>query len=182
MPNADAELPDLAIFGYGSLICPASISRTLGRDVSPCELAVTRLHGYRRTWDLVDVVVDADNQPQRLVFLNLQPDPSASTIGVCFPVTPQELTRFDQRERNYDRVDVTDQIEPNVARSVLTYVGRPEHLVQGDDALVATSYEATLEEGLRYWGPQFEHEFLRSTEPHQFPPLQGPYRFATPAP
>jgi hypothetical protein len=46
-----------------------------------------------------------------VAFIDIEPDPSSVVNGVVLPVTPAELELLDRRERNYDRVDVSGQIE-----------------------------------------------------------------------
>ena len=63
-------------------------------------------------------------QPARVfvAFLDLFDDPAASTHGVCVAVDDAQLPVIDQRERNYDRIDVTDRVTP-VRGTVWAYVG-----------------------------------------------------------
>jgi hypothetical protein len=100
------------IFGYGSLV--AALERG----------HVATLRAHRRVWGVAmdngrdlpgykSYRLRADgSRPQVFVaFLDIEPDPAATVIGVCTPVADGELAGLDDRERNYDRVDVTDAID-----------------------------------------------------------------------
>jgi hypothetical protein len=105
--NASAQF----VFGYGSLAA----------EHDGCPVAVLR--GWRRRWGVaMDNRVDepgyksyrlrADgSRPAAFVcFLDIEPDPSAVVTGVCMPVDEPGLHELDDRERNYDRVDVSAQV------------------------------------------------------------------------
>ncbi len=169
----------IAVYGYGSLIHPGSIARTLGREVPPGHLSVCRLQGFGRTWNLTDAVIDSWKRRQSAVFLNLRESADGPLIGVQFPLDEGELEVMDLRERNYRRIDVTDRVEPRVSEKLFTYIGKAEHLVAGKGSVVMDRYENIIEEGLRYWGEDFREEFSRSTPAHGFPTVEGEYRFAT---
>lgn len=133
---------DTWVFGYGSLVSPASLARTIGRLVDPGDVAVTQLTGYGRRWNYgaAQVVGDwtADGNEVVggvMVALGLEPSPGESCNGVAVRATEDDLRRLDRRERNYDRTDVTDLVrfdepvegvavaQPGAAR-VVTYVPR----------------------------------------------------------
>lgn len=178
MENVAAVEQRAAIFGYGSLINPKSIAKTLGRTLAGGELFPCRLVGYRRVWDVVDEILDPNAARKRAVFLNLRPDPSASVLGVGFYLSAAELRALDVRERNYDRVDVSGHLQPSVPAAAFTYVAKAEHLVADQEVCVLTRYEAIIEEGLEHWGPDFARAFRETTSPHGFPRFEGAYTFA----
>jgi gamma-glutamylcyclotransferase (GGCT)/AIG2-like uncharacterized protein YtfP len=60
-----------------------------------------------------------------VAFLDIEPDPDAVVAGVCLPVDAAALAALDERERNYERVDVTGAIGPQAAR-VWAYTGRAD--------------------------------------------------------
>ncbi len=112
------------VFGYGSLAaehvrCPA-----------------TRLRGWRRVWGVaMDNRVDVPgyksyrlrsdgSRPDVLVaFIDIEPDPASVVTGVCMPVDEPELRALDRRERNYDRLEVTDAIAGTAPGLVWAYRG-----------------------------------------------------------
>ncbi len=115
------------VFGYGSLAgehlrCP-----------------VARLGGWRRVWGVamdnrIDVPgyksyrmrSDGTRPAVFVAFLDIEPDPSAAVTGVSMPVAAQDLDALDRRERNYDRIDVTDAIAPSPDGRVWAYRGSEE--------------------------------------------------------
>ena len=99
------------VFGYGSLVLDGSG-------------ALETLPGHGRVWGVATdnirsipgykmYLLRADgSRPQVYVaFVDIEPDPAASVRGLVRPVTEPELEELDMRERNYDRVDVTDLID-----------------------------------------------------------------------
>jgi gamma-glutamylcyclotransferase (GGCT)/AIG2-like uncharacterized protein YtfP len=117
------------VFGYGSLLERAC------RE----ERSVYELEGYRRTWNIAmdnsrtipgykHYVDDAtgDRQHWFVTFLNIVPDDQARVNGVLFQVDASLLERLDDRERNYERVDVSDRFRERVGGEVWAYVGRQD--------------------------------------------------------
>jgi hypothetical protein len=113
------------VFGYGSLAADLAGGH------------VADLRGHRRVWGVamdnrVDVPgykcyrlrSDGSRPPVCVAFLDVVADAGAATRGVCVPVAEGELPAIDRRERNYDRVDVTEAVA--AARgTVWAYVGTP---------------------------------------------------------
>ena len=58
-----------------------------------------------------------------VAFLDIEPADGAWVDGVCLPVDAAALERLDDRERNYERVDVSASVEPARGRT-WAYVGR----------------------------------------------------------
>ena len=111
------------VFGYGSLVRRP--------DGLPCHLL-----GHRRAWNVAmdnrrtipgyKYYVDPDTgerPPVRVTFLNLYPAAEGRVNGVAFPVTADALDALDRRERNYDRIDVTELIDADLGATVWTYLG-----------------------------------------------------------
>jgi len=164
------ELPSSHwVFGYGSLVDPRSLGRTLGR---PVELHVdfleAELEGWGRRWNYgVGHVTGAWRTADGrmvvdgvIVALGLVPSAGERTNGIIARVSATELAALDLRERDYDRIDVTDQVtvagrggapaSPGVpARErIVTYVPRPSAIDR---------YESARDAGLAgirdtYWG------------------------------
>lgn len=123
------------IFGYGSLVSPASMATTIGRQVAPNDMAVAHLDGYGRRWNYGSMHLRGDwhhegvDVTQGLVVsLGLAVATDESCNGVIVRVTADELARLDWRERDYERTDVTDHVRTETGvrvRQVMTYVPRP---------------------------------------------------------
>ncbi len=116
--------PTARVFGYASLVLDAGGA---GRPA--------RLPGYRRVWGVATDNVHSIpgykmylRRPQGtrpavyVAFVDLEPHEGSAVNGLLRPVSPGELERLDRRERNYDRVEVTGQIEGCDGR-VFTYIG-----------------------------------------------------------
>jgi cation transport regulator ChaC len=147
------------VFGYGSLVSPASAAATLGHDL--VGYAPARLAGMRRAWV---VGSDATSHPERAflradgsvftgvtVVLGLVPDPVTGCGGAVFAVDAADLTLLDLRERNYRRVDVTGRVTgPGhpPPHTVWAYVPRQRavaRLRSGRELRVRAQYVAVVE-------------------------------------
>jgi len=112
------------VFGYGSLAAAP--------DGVACALL-----GWQRVWGVamdnsVDlpgykhyVLREDGSRPGVFVaFLDIVPCPCARTNGTCLPVDAALLRALDERERNYERVDVTAACSPVVPGAVVwAYAG-----------------------------------------------------------
>lgn len=131
MTNDTPPRPAALIFGYGSLLDPRSIARTLpafpghGHPLLPA-----LLDGWKRTWTAVlpnwsqDSPPGAD-RPDSIAYMNVEPEPGAIATGVVFPVTPGEFDALRARESIYTPVDVTDRIRYPAARPARDWNGLP---------------------------------------------------------
>jgi gamma-glutamylcyclotransferase (GGCT)/AIG2-like uncharacterized protein YtfP len=123
------------VFGYGSLAAlPDAVAAS--RRPAP-EGFVCDLRGHRRQWgvamdnrrDLPGYKHYTDGRGERppvfVCFLDVIGDapPSATVNGLCVPVDSARLAALDDRERNYERHDVSALVDAGGAR-VWTYVGR----------------------------------------------------------
>lgn len=125
------------VFGYGSLVSPASAGRTIGREfVLGVDAAIATLPGHRRRWNYGSLTQrgtwhhDGAAVHGVVVALGLEAAPDASCGGVILRVDGAELARLDRREVDYDRTDVTAivRVSPDGPRPdgpVVTYVPRP---------------------------------------------------------
>jgi hypothetical protein len=114
--------PAQYVFGYGSL---AAQRHTEG--------FVAELAGYARGWgvamdntrDLPGYKWYADGGGRRpavfVAFLDIAACQGGAVNGLCLPVTAGELPALDARERNYDRIDISERIGSGVR--VWAYVG-----------------------------------------------------------
>jgi cation transport regulator ChaC len=159
----------LAVFGYASLVSPQSAAQTLGRPV-PAAIPA-RLEGWARGWTLGREQARAEKTFARPDGrLNLDPDAGAPPPnGVLIELTEAELDRLDVREIRYSRVDVTDAIraEGSAFDRVIAYVARPEHHhpTPPDDAIVISTYPATIEAAFDRLGPGQLDLFRSTTAP-----------------
>jgi hypothetical protein len=157
------------VFGYGSLVaehlrCP-----------------VARLRGWRRVWGVamdnrIDLAgyksyrlrADASRPAVFVAFLDIEPDPSGAVTGVCMPVGERDLRELDDRERNYDRIDVTSQLEGRPLGRVWAYRGsnagrtRLREGLAGGQAVVSRAYLAAAVAGVRTIAPGEVADLQRS--------------------
>ncbi len=114
------------VFGYGSLVLDGAG-------------AVETLPGHRRVWGVATDNVrhipgykkylsreDGSRPEIYVAFVDIEPDPGSVVRGLVRPLADGELEGLDARERNYDRIDVTDLIETDFGGPVWTYRGSPE--------------------------------------------------------
>ena len=86
--------------------------------------------------------------------MDIEPDPGSTVLGLVRPVSEAELRDLDARERNYDRIDVTDLIEGDYDGPVWSYRGSAEgrgRLRQGraeGRAVISNDYLAKVRLGL----------------------------------
>ena len=122
------------IFGYGSLVSPASMATTIGRTPAPADVAVAHLDGYGRRWNYGSLHLRGDWHHDGVavtqglvVSLGLVAADAEICNGVVVRITDDELAMLDWRERDYERTDVTDLIRLDGDRRVervMTYVPR----------------------------------------------------------
>lgn len=126
------------VFGYGSLVSPSSLGGTLGRTPRRgVDFIAAECDGWERRWNygmevqpgtLVGGEVD---RVDTLVALGITEVEGACMNGIITIVHADELPGLDARERNYDRVDVTDAVrlledapDALVIDTIVTYVPR----------------------------------------------------------
>ena len=147
------------VFGYGSLVSPASFGHTLGRTLTVGrDFHEAEVAGYGRRWNYgvrsaTGETTDSDGTVREwtIVVLGVVESADETVNGVVAWVGDDEIEALDRRERNYDRVDVTHlaAVRHGVSLSgpIETYVPRPEPLQRYRDAYAAGT--AAIEE--RYW-------------------------------
>lgn len=100
------------IFGYGSLICSDSRSRTgVSGPAFPIEV-----EGIARRWSL-----HSPDWPATAVSAHLSQESSCN--GVFFEVDNINLERFDAREAGYDRIEIPWQKVTNLTEDPLPETG-----------------------------------------------------------
>ncbi|MFN3257705.1 MAG: gamma-glutamylcyclotransferase family protein [Ilumatobacter sp.] len=145
------------VFGYGSLVSPASMATTIGRPVAAPDVRIADLAGFGRRWNYGSMHLrgswshaGVDIVDGLVVSLGLAAADTESCNGVIVRVDGDELAALDWRERDYERTDVSDRIRvldgEAMSEPVVTYVPRPsaiERYERGRDegrAAVRRSY------------------------------------------
>jgi hypothetical protein len=121
-----------AVFGYGSLIAPATIAELVGRPATAGrDYARARLTGWSRTWNVCtdntadgpvvyEDPVDGTRPPIQVLFLTIEPGPEIEGVLIFMP--DDGLPALDAREGNYRRITVdVDGFGP-----AWTYVAKSE--------------------------------------------------------
>jgi gamma-glutamylcyclotransferase (GGCT)/AIG2-like uncharacterized protein YtfP len=140
------------VFGYGSL----AAALEAGGEVA-------HLRGHRRTWtvamdnsrDLPGYKYYVDERTGArpavfVTFLDLVPDEATTVNGVVFPADEAALATLDDRERNYERREITDAIATRTTGTVWAYFGsvagreRYERGRSEGSAVVSRAYAALV--------------------------------------
>jgi len=178
------------IFGFGSLVSPQSLASTIRRSVALGDgMFVAELSGYQRAWNYGSAVLRGDWSRADgssvvgglVVSLGLVADAGESINGVVFSVNDDELAELDWRERDYNRVDVSDKVTlvpptdtGELDGPIAVYVPRPvavnRYETHRDDgtAGVRRSYWDLVDAAFAALGPD-HHEWYRRTPPPDVP-------------
>ncbi len=177
------------IFGYGSLVAIESLRVFLGREkMIPGDYQFCRLRDYQRTWNIarenkIDapgykyyIEADSEVRPDIYVtFLNVRPDPGTSIAGLLFGVTAAELKLVDQRERNYQRVEVRNHLDLKLTNPVWLYIGLPEaeqrfqRGQQTNTAVISKVYYELVHDAFLAQGPDAAADYLATTDDPKVP-------------
>jgi hypothetical protein len=154
------------VFAYGSL---ATGAITGGRRDAGF---TAELHGMRRRWGVamdnrIDLpgykcyLLDDGRRPALSVcFLDIddEPAPRALVNGVCLPVAEEGLAVLDRRERNYERIEVSERIGAGHGLRIWAYRGsaagraRFQAAVHGGTAVIQGAYLRAVRAGFRALG------------------------------
>jgi len=174
------------IFGYGSLVSPRNLARFLAkRNLKPREVQQGRISGFRRVWNVAmdntrDLpgykfyrdAVTGERPECYVTFLNIEPcGPEDSVNGVAFEIPHEVLSHFDRRERNYERIDVTQAFVPAVDGRVWAYMASDDGLeryrrgLAAGRAVVDTQYYKEVDQAFRDLGSEAYERYVASTLP-----------------
>lgn len=169
------------VFGYGSLVAPSSVARTIGRPVVRADgFVAARLHGFGRRWNYGSLRQRADwHGPHGfveqgvVVSLGLESSRDEVCNGAVVRVTDEELALLDWRESDYERTDVTELVVVDDDRvsidRIVTYVPRPsavDRYRSARDELRAAirhSYVGLVDDAFAALGGEHVDEFRRGT-------------------
>lgn len=171
----------LAVFGYASLVSPASAAQSLGRAVEPAALA--RLQGWRRRWTTYRDNLAAEKTfaledgtlPPFVLGLNIERDPGCDGAnGTLVEITEAEADRLDLRELRYARIDVTADVRVEDGQGfdrVIAYAAKPIHHAPEPPtgAIMIAPYLATVREAFAALGHGELERFEATTDP---PPVE----------
>jgi len=121
------------IFGYGSLVNPKSLQKTLpGKSIAK-HISII---GYRR---IFNVPVFG------YLYLNIKPEPNTKLDGVLVSVSDEELIKLKKREKGYSCIDITNALSENTECPVYTFIA-PEQ--KYPDMKILQSYINTCLAGI----------------------------------
>ena len=103
------------VFGYGSLMNPHSLARTLP---TKRHAHTATLSGYKRK---VNAPVGD------YLYMNIVESDDAVIEGVLIEVSKEELTKLEEREVGYDRYDVTNRLNISVNGRVFAFIAPDQH-------------------------------------------------------
>jgi cation transport regulator ChaC len=101
---------ELYIFGYGSLMNPMSLARTLPREHT---FLPATLPGYKRRMNL---------PYEDYLYLNIVPHDESAVDGLLIPIAEHELELLRERERGYECVDITNELAEPIEGTALTFI------------------------------------------------------------
>lgn len=178
------------VFAYGSLINEESAKMAKEDQRIPFQQIEAYLNGYKRNWSSIENIYSEKNKSKiTAAFLNIVPDNVTSVNGIIFPVNSKELENLKVRERNYQMIDVTDNIritsnsiQPTSGTfRVYTFIDKTNEISNHSKKIVVLSnYVNKVRGGCEKFGIDFCNEFEKTTEPHNFPLLEGSYYFLNP--
>lgn len=171
------------VFGYGSLVSPDDVFRTLGRRVEL--IYPVQLNGWIRDWS---VVINSTLSPRGtgmeingaassyIAVLNVRRpavhERPTHPNGVLFAVTDEDLRKLDARETHYERLDVTADVVNESTGIVYTYSGLPDclHLKPTDGQVVIPGlYQELVAGGFAALGPDMHETYLQTTHRSDLP-------------
>lgn len=198
------------VFGYGSLVAPHSVAQTIGRTPDRTDgWASARLGGYGRRWNYGSLrqraswsdgsgVVDGGV----VVSLGIAAAGDESVNGAVVRVAHHELERLDERESDYDRIDVTEvvsidvrignrienRIDGRIDGTVWTYLPRPSAIARYEEAraerraAVRRGYVELVRRAFGELGPDELDVYLASTPTPDVPVVDFEAHWLEPAP
>jgi hypothetical protein len=135
----------LYVFGYGSLMNPESLGRTLRE---PKKVVRGSVRGYARKFN---------KRGRQYLYLTIVPSEEVVVSGVLIPVSRKELSLLKRRESGYDCVDVTKDLVEQVDGVVYAFMA-PDN--QYPHMKISRTYIDTCLGGL---DPSEHEEWLNSS-------------------
>jgi len=174
----------IGIFGYGSLMSIDSAQKVLKRKLKLSDLVPAILQNYSRAWNLKETVFfEAINSIATGVFLNIQPDLASSLNGLIINISEDELNSLRIREKNYDCVDITLQVENHEGYTqIYTFIAKKEFIltVQDVNVFIPKKYTAMVENACSMISNDFLNVYRQTTFKSAVPLIDGNYSFVDP--
>ncbi|MGD1920057.1 MAG: gamma-glutamylcyclotransferase family protein [Pleurocapsa sp.] len=176
------------VFGYGSLVNVKNLEQYLKRQLKQNnDYTICSLYNFQRCWNVaMDNKVDLPEYKYYrdrftnkringfVTFLNIRPYSDRIISGILFRVSHKELRKLDLRERNYQRIDITNQLNIQV-QNAWVYIGSQEAkqryqkgLSQGK-AVIAQDYYNSVENAYRSLGEKQWANYIATTDKPSLP-------------
>ena len=182
---------DNFVFGYGSLMNLDKLQEYLGRDLTfGLDFKICGLRNFRRCWNVAMdnclnlpnykyyINVETGNRPESFItFINIRPNQGKAVGGILFRVSHQELKKLDRRERNYQRIDITNKIEEKVEGKAWVYIGlkeaeqRYEQGLKQNKGVIVQDYIDSIHYGYGLWGQEIWFNYVATTDKPRVPIL-----------
>lgn len=175
------------VFAYGSLVAEHVLGPPEGSTARAAPVW-GELVGWARRWNVAmenlapesDDKFFAEEETGRRpdvfgVWLNVDRAPGVRCNGLALPVDEEALRALDRRERNYARIEVTDDFRPGLGHPVWTFTGRAaarERFRRGHAAgraFVSGRYRERVEAGFAAGGEEVLRAYRASTETPRCP-------------
>ena len=167
------NVPCNFIFGFGSIINDESRKSTVPEAGDAFPVRIAKEFGYRRVWNF-------QSPSAKLTALGLIKDPNKQTTinGVIYPVLGDDVSKFDEREEGYTRMEIPSyyiesynwQELPKHKFKVWIYVPNGKNDVPGIDLVPPDKYYPILQTyidiviiGCLKYGIDYAVEFLYTT-------------------
>jgi len=172
------------VFGFGSLVHEPQLLNYLGKkEFKSGDLYHCRLKGYRRCWNIAMdnritlpkykyyVNADTGERPEIYVtFLNIRPYANGEVAGVLFKVGEEQLEQLDKRERNYDRIEITQLLDFEPPGTSWVYIGKYEAElryqkgVTDNSSVISRQYYDLVYEAYNMQGQAAALDYLETTD------------------
>ena len=177
------------VFGYGSLMNLARLQQYLGRDLTPgLDYRFCSLKNFQRCWNVaMDNRVDLPgykyyvdcNTGNRfdgfVTFINVRPQRNQRIMGILFAVGDRELANLDRRERNYQRINVTNNVDIEVQSPIWTYIGleqaekRYQQGLKQSNGTISQAYWNSIHQAYLSLGKKAFANYIRTTDCPEIP-------------
>ena len=153
--------PDNYIFGYGSLVNAESRAASFESMTSVVAARISADFGYKRVWNY---------QGPGFTALGLEKTNNAMSInGIIYSVKAEDMTVWDQRERNYDRIELpwefvesVDWMDLPKKGKLWVYVPKVNNTASPSHPIIQ-SYVDICVTGFLDYSEEFAIEFLETT-------------------
>ena len=176
--------------GYGTLMSRQSMESTLERAYTD-SIYLIHLGDFIREWNKITRIYDTTGTQKTILkyelycikgndtldfdnylSINIMPIKDRSMNCVLYFISPEEMARFDRREKGYKRIDVTDRIVEYdfTGGRVYAFKALPQNTYRPDldrkGSILGKAYVEKIASACDSIGTDFRKEFEESTIPY----------------